>query len=203
MGVTAQQTGLSSASKTAWLVQLQEISKEAGNGVTTIDVVDVDSGRVVQALPLSMMAQAAQAVGDYIVTAKLNALGGHSIQDIETWDDVDEAAAQTIFAAAKAEKSLIGLGDDAQLLAGATMAFYDNPAGYDAITGVLDDALDDSFARDPVFAPPSALRIFGDERIGRASSHSPMFPLFPLDAPSGASRKDVPSSAPRKKGRHR
>jgi hypothetical protein len=203
MGVTAQQTRLSGGSKTAWLMQLQEIANEAGNGATTIDVVDVDSGRLVQTLPLSAMAQAAQAVGGYIVTARLNALKGHSIQDIETWDDADETAAQTIFKEAKADKSLIGLGDDAQLLAGATMAFYDNPTGYDAITGVLNDALDDSFLRDPVFAPPSALRIFGEERIGRAYSHSPMFPIFPLDAFSSESPTGVISSAPRKKGRRR
>jgi len=182
MGVTAQQTGLSSAAKTSWLVQLQGIAKEAGGGVTTIDAVDVDSGQVVQHLPLSAMANAAQAVGGYIVTAKLSALQGHSIQDIETWDDADEAAAQTIFAAAKAGKSLIGLGDDAQLLAGATMAFYDNAAGYDTITGVLNDALDDSFVRDPVFGPPAALRVFGYERVGRGYSRSPMFPMFPLEA---------------------
>jgi hypothetical protein len=62
------------------------------------------------------------------------------------------------------------------------MAFYDNGAGYDAITKVLNDALDDSFVRDPVFGPPAALMMFGDERIGRAYSRSPTFPLFPLGA---------------------
>jgi hypothetical protein len=181
MGVTAEQTGLTSAAKTSWLLQLQEVAKEASGGVTTIDVVDVDSGQAVQHLQLSAMAKAAQAVGGYIATAKLNALQGHSIQDIETWDDTDEAAAQTVFEAAKADKSLIGLGDDAQLLAGTTMAFYDNAAGYDAITSALNDALDDSFVRDPVFGPPAALRIFGQERVGRAYSRSPTFPMFPLD----------------------
>ena len=182
MGVTAQQTDLSSAAKTSWLIQLQEIAKEAGGGVTTIDVFDVDSRQVVQRLPLTSMAKAAQAVGGYIATAKLNALQGHSIQDIETWDDDDEAAAQTVFEAAKAGKSLIGLGDDAQLLAGTTMAFYDDAGNYDAITSALNDALDDSFVRDPVFGPPAALRIFGDERVGRAYSRSPTFPMFPLDS---------------------
>ena len=182
MGVTAQLTGLSSSAKTSWLLQLQEIAKEAGGGVTTIDVVEVGNGQTIESLPLSAMAQAAQVVGGYIATAKLNALQGHSIQDIETWDDTDEAATQEIFKAVKAKESLIGLGDDAQLLAGTTMAFYDNAQKYDDITKALNDALDDSFVRDPVFGPPRLLRMFGQERVGRAYSRSPTFPRFPLNA---------------------
>ena len=190
MGVTAQLTSLTSSTKTNWLIELQGIAKEAGGGVTTIDVVDADSGRIVQRLPLGAMAKAAQAVGGFIATGKLNALQGHSIQEIETWDDADEAAAQNIFQAAKANKSLIGFGDDAQLLAGTTMAFLDDAAAYDAITSLLNDALDDSFARDPVFGPPAALRMFGEGRVGRGWSRSPTFPMFPLEAfPSHTARK--------------
>ena len=179
MGVTAQLTGLSSAAKTSWLNQLQTVAKEAGNHATSIDVVD-ENGEIVQRLPLADMAKAAQAVGGFIATAKLDALEGHSIQDIETWDDADEAAAQTVFEAAHSGKSLIGLGDDAQLLAGTTMAFLENAGAYDAITGALNDALDDSFLRDPVFGPPTALRVFARRRIGRAYALSPVFPVFPL-----------------------
>jgi len=35
----------------------------------------------------------ASAVGASIATAKLDALGGSSIRDIETWDDADDEAA--------------------------------------------------------------------------------------------------------------
>jgi hypothetical protein len=182
IGVTAQLTSLSSASKTSWLAQLQTIATEAGGGVTSIDVVEETTGQVVQKLPLADMAAAAQAVGGYIATAKLQTLSGHSIQDIETWDDADEAAGQTIFQAAKAGKSLVGLGDDAQLLAGTNMAFYDDASRYDAITAALNDALDDSYLRDPVFGPPSAFRAAAKRRVGRAYSTSPIFPLFPLAA---------------------
>ena len=145
-------------------------------------MVEVGNGQTIESLPLSAMAQAAQVVGGYIATAKLNALQGHSIQDIETWDDTDEAATQEIFKAVKAKESLIGLGDDAQLLAGTTMAFYDNAQKYDDITKALNDALDDSFVRDPVFGQPRLLRMFGQERVGRAYSRSPTFPRFPLNA---------------------
>jgi hypothetical protein len=50
-------------------------------------------------VPLTVMQQAARNVGGYIATARLKALNGHSIQDIETWDDSDEAISQAIRAA--------------------------------------------------------------------------------------------------------
>jgi hypothetical protein len=185
IGVTAQLTSLSATSKTAWLTELGDLATEAGGGATTINVVDVETNSVVQRLPLEPMAEAAQAVGGYIATARLAALDGHSIQDIETWDDLDERAAQTIRKAAAAGKSLVGLGDDAQLLAGTTMALLDDADSYDAITGLLAAGLDDSFARDPVFAPPAPFFMLIDEGgrpQGKGYSRSPAFPTFPLEA---------------------
>jgi hypothetical protein len=62
---------------------------------------------------------------------QLTALGGHSIQEIETWDDNDESQAQAIKAAALAGRDMSSLGDDAQLLAGATLALLEKPEQYD------------------------------------------------------------------------
>jgi hypothetical protein len=187
IGATSQLVSLSANAKTRWLADLNGLAAEAAGGVTTIDVRDLDSHQVVQQLPLASMAQTAEAVGAFLVTARVAALKGHAIQDIETWDDSDETASQDIRKACNAGASLIGLGDDAQLLAGTTLAFLDDAANYAGITKLLDAALDDSFARDPVFAPPAPKfmqpRLLG-LRAGKGNSRSPRFPLFPL--PEGA-----------------
>ena len=85
-------------------------------------------------VPLQAMQQAARNVGGFIATAKLTTLAGHSIQDIETWDDSDEARAQAVKEAVLAGKSIGDLGDDAQLLAGATIALLEQPGQYNQVT---------------------------------------------------------------------
>jgi hypothetical protein len=93
IGVTSQLVSLSATAKTIWLTELSSLAAEAGGGVNTIDVVDIETKSRIQQLPLEPMAEAAKAVGAYIATARLVALDGHSVQDIETWDDLDEHAA--------------------------------------------------------------------------------------------------------------
>ena len=85
----------------------------------------------------------------------MNALNGHSIQDIETWDDNDERVAQTINSALTAGKPVVSLGDDAQL-AGATLALLDQPGKYKTVTDALNAALDKSFQTDPIWGVPTA-----------------------------------------------
>lgn len=194
IGATSQLIALSATAKTNWLTQLNALAQEAGGGVSTIDVVDVQTRSVVQRLPLDPMAEAAKAVGAFIVTARLAALGGHSVQDIETWDDLDERASQTIRSASAAGTSLVNLGDDAQLLAGTTLALLDKASAYDTITKLLDAALDDSFARDPVFAPPAPFFMLVSETrrlFGKAYSRTPTFPLFPLEGESNLADEPV------------
>jgi hypothetical protein len=77
----------------------------------------------------------------------------------------------------------LNLGDDAQLLAGTTLALFDNAKAYDDITQLLADALDDSFARDPVFAPPAPFFMLLSEHqrpAGKGYSRTPAFPTFPI-----------------------
>jgi hypothetical protein len=128
MGATSVLKGLAPATRQNWITLLASIAKEAAGRARSIDVFDVDQRAIVEKLPLMAMANAAQAVGAYIATAQLSSLESHSVQDIETWDDADEATATAIRKAAGSEASIIALGDDAQLLAGTTMALYETRA---------------------------------------------------------------------------
>lgn len=113
-------------------------------------------------LDLSEMQMAARHVGTYIAKTRLSALGGHPIQDIETWDDCDEERSREVTRALlKDNPDPIGnLGDDAQLLAGATMALLYEPDLYDKVTEELNKGLDLSFQRDPIWGTPRSDRVF-------------------------------------------
>jgi hypothetical protein len=102
------------------------------------------------------MQRAANSVGGYIATARLKTLNGHSIQEIETWDDSDETQTVAIKDAILAGQPIGMLEDDAQLLAAATLTLLQDPEMYDAVTGALNDGLDKSYQRDPIWGAPPA-----------------------------------------------
>ena len=196
MGVVSSLKALAPGTQHSWLMILDEIANEAAGAATTIDVFDVRERAIVQKLPLAAMAQSAKTVGRIIATERLNSLAGHSIQDIETWDDADEAAAQTVQGAITEGKSIVALGDDAQLLAGTTMALFDDATNYAAITKGLNAALDDSFARDPVFGvnAPRLMFVRGTRRlVGKAYSRTPTPPTFPMAMDLNGSQMSRPN----------
>ena len=102
-------------------------------------------------MKLSDAAEAARKVGALLAGGKFEKLNGHCIQDIETWDDADEAAAQAIASRVLSQQSIVAHGDDAQLLAGTMLALLQKPALYNSATALLNAALDDSFLRDPIW----------------------------------------------------
>lgn len=106
-------------------------------------------------LPMDVMQASAQHIGSLIASSTLAALGGNSIQALETWDDADEDTAQLIAQNLAANVSVVGQGDDAALLAGSTLAALDQPGMYDTITARLNEALDASFASDPIWGVPA------------------------------------------------
>lgn len=116
------------------------------------------------ALPLKDMQDAARRVGTFIASTRLHSLDDHSIQELETWDDADEAVAVRIADILENDRSAVGAGDDAQLLAGATLAVLDQPQSYDTVTRRLDEALDFSFTTDPIWGLPLPDPIFVPER---------------------------------------
>jgi len=156
LGVIEVLGGLRPAVRAAYAAQIAAIAAAFTPGAVlvldgTIQDTQGNALALQASVPLAAMQQAAHAVGRYVASASFTALGNGSIQQIETWDDTDEAIVTSIRAALAKQQPIIGLGDDAQLLAGATLAVFDAPGAYDAITTALNAALDHSFATDPLW----------------------------------------------------
>ncbi|MDB5384815.1 MAG: hypothetical protein JWM11_461 [Planctomycetaceae bacterium] len=155
LGAVEQLHGLSVSQRTSYIEALTNLAETCAGGLTGITLTDFSTRPPTPRgeLPLADMQDAARQVGGLIADSKLNTLNGHSIQDIETWDSSDESIAVLIQTALATDKSIAGLGDDAQVLAGATLALLDNPtpAQYDIVTRRINEALDASFDADPVF----------------------------------------------------
>ena len=147
--------GLSAAKRNDYVASIEAVAKLVSIGVTEVGLHGIDQGRR-QGRPdtnmkLSDAVEAARKVGKMLATEKFAALNNHCIQDIETWDDSDEVAAQDVCARVLAGNSIVRTGDDAQLLAGVTLALLQKPELYDAATKLLNAALDDSFDQDPIW----------------------------------------------------
>ncbi len=165
LGAMDSLAGLAQPVRAAAIARVEALATRLGGG-ETIRIegqIDAGGGRVEMlriTAPRAAMQQAARAVGAYIATARLPALGGKSIQEIETWDDEDETIVRTVRAALRAGQPITALGDDAQLLAAANLEALDDAARYDAITSALNEALDHSFATDPLWGTPEPDRLY-------------------------------------------
>jgi len=165
-GVVSELQGLSQARRQAYIADLRAMTDLCAPDASTIELdgwLRFESGerRFVQgSFPLINMQDAARRVGAFIATTQLPALGAHVIQDLETWDDADEETARRIAELLGEGKSVIAMGDDAQLLAGATLACLRDPSKYGEYTQALEEALDESFERDPIWGMPQADRAF-------------------------------------------
>ena len=156
-GAVAGLKGLSAGRRNDYVAAIEAVAKLVAVGVTEVglhgsvkiegfDKIDLDAN-----MKLPDAAEAARKVGKMLATESFAKLNNHCIQDIETWDDADEAIAQDVCARVLAGKSIIAAGDDAQLLAGVTLALLQEPGLYDAATKLFNAALDDSFDRDPIW----------------------------------------------------
>lgn len=159
IGAIEALTGLSATTSAGYVEQISALAARLATGKQVTITGNIprndDTLQPLSAqVPLGYMQQSARGIGGYIATARLRALNGHSIQDIETWDDSDEANAQAVKKALLRGRPISALGDDAQLLAGATLALLAQPERYDAVTRALNDALDESYRTDPVWGVP-------------------------------------------------
>ncbi len=154
IGAIESLRGLSAARKQEYMRDLETLARVCAPEATTIELqgtVKLDTGEtatLADSLDLRDMQDAARQAGGFIVTAQLDALGGHSIQDVETWDDPDEDTALQIASAIQSGVAITGIGDDAQLLAGMTLATCGNPSIYHQATRLVNAGLDESFLRD-------------------------------------------------------
>jgi hypothetical protein len=157
IGVIDALPHLSTKVKDEYIADIEAVAKAAVHGNTEIKVqgqvkITHANWRMLdETIPMADAADAARRVGAFLVTTKLKALGNHSIQDVETWDDVDEAAAQDAAARVVANKCLIGAGDDAQLLAGCNIAIFSQPGLYKQMSTLLEEGLNESYNRDPLW----------------------------------------------------
>lgn len=157
---------LDPAVRADYVASIEAIADLIAGGVDTTHIegmVNLGPGKRIPVkadMPLPQAADAARKIGRMIATQKFRALNGRSIQDIETWDDADEAAAQAIAKRLEEGQSVVGFGDDAQLLAGATLALLRDARRYDDVRKRLNDALDDSFRTDPVWRALTPSHVF-------------------------------------------
>lgn len=211
--------------KKQYTTLLQQIAEACANGQPNIEVYgSVQDGssdkwiRVAKGdLRLTDMQIAARRVGAYIATAELNALGRRTLQEIETWDATDEDAAQHIAKSLRqvdGEKAidLDGMGDDAHLLAGATLAFMESPEKYKRITEALMDALENSYLKDPIWGVSQFHAVADYEKMDRNSAALAAAYAFQAASTLSTPQSTSPVSEPRNKtipplhpnrGRHR
>ena len=204
IGVVESLLRLSQAAKQQYSADIAKVAELAANGATHVDlsghvqISHSDWRQIDVRVPLSDAADAARRVGAFIATAKLGALRNKSIQDIETWDDSDESTAANIADRIQQNQSIVGAGDDAQLLAGSTIAMLSQPGLYEAATGLLEHALDDSYNSDPIYGLLSLDRMFAPGSFAGARAQRP------AQKPGRAPRKTRSSKAakPRRSGRN-
>jgi hypothetical protein len=175
--------------------------------------VEIDRDRWVSLnVPLSVKdaLESARRVGAFIASTRLGALENHTIQDIETWDEADEQTALSIRDALRAGKKIDRLGDDAQLLAGATLAALTQPPNskssfewYRSINQDLAAALDFSYRGDPIMGQGELHRLLSESESEMVSLTS----LPPAEqetdvlqqaTPTGAAAKRAPTPTPKK-----
>lgn len=171
IGVIESLSKLSAQRRSDYVESTERIAIATANGATQVrleGLVKVDHDHYVQvdaALPFDEAANAAREVGRLIATGKFAALNGLSIQDIETWDNSDEDTASSVKDRILGGASIVRAGDDAQLLAGATMAVVERPDLYNSATKLLTDALDDSYRRDPIWGGGGVDHMFAPARL--------------------------------------
>ncbi len=160
IGVIESLPKLAPAKKAEYIAAIEAVAKAAGRGNDHVRVqgevkITRHNWRMIdEKIPLAEAQEAARRAGSFLASTKLEVLNKHSIQEIETWDDADEATAQGVADAIFANRSIVGGGDDAQMLAGCNIAIMQRPELYEQMTKLLHAGLDESFDRDPIWGKP-------------------------------------------------
>jgi hypothetical protein len=173
IGAVGKLNDLKLETKTRYITQLEELARILVGAPTNIEFPNLSvsvpnqDGKFHQ-LPPSLrfkkMEASARKVGAFIVTVKLAALNGKSLQDLETWNNADENVAQIVAQQLLNGQPIVGIVqrdtpdtfDDARLLAGALFAVLRDPKRYEFINDALSQALGFSHQNDRVLSPTAS-----------------------------------------------
>lgn len=151
---------LSKEPKTRYISQIEDLAVGCQQDRPTIMVesgtrvpgFDADLPETINA---DQLRASAREVGLLITRLQLKALNNMSLEEIETWDDKDECAAQQVAIRLANDESIVGDDfDDAQTLAGALIAILRQPRKYDDVSDALRLAFDYSYESDPLLGSP-------------------------------------------------
>jgi len=161
LGAVESLSRLDETKRQKYVTDLKELADLCRSGdAVAISGYPLWRGRSVTAvMPLAQMQESARRVGRYIAHARLKALGGLCIQEIETWDDDDEKAAAEVRDALARGASIevpphgVDPGRTAHVFAGAFMRLLQAPTkdNCDTIHRVLSDVLDRRFGGNPLW----------------------------------------------------
>jgi hypothetical protein len=125
----------------------------------------VKAGRWIEVVPEKFsvdraeMEKKAREVGELIASKPFNQLNGNNLQNLETWDDSDQAATDEVKHYLLKNDPRSAVGDDAQLMAASILSLYEakdlTSEFYDYINENLIQSLKDSFSTDPIWREES------------------------------------------------
>jgi hypothetical protein len=154
IGAVGSLQGLNVASRQSYTTLLWQIADSLSAGATTVTVqgeIPVPGSASIPlnlTLPLPAMQYAAAIMGATIANTPLPSLNGYTLQQVETWDSFDEQAAWRFALALKRRAAILPAVYSAHVLAGATLALYNDPDRYGDVTDQVTDALDEQVQRD-------------------------------------------------------
>lgn len=154
IGAVGSLQGLNVATRQSYVLLLSQIAQAFGAATDTVTItgeIPVPGSASIPltlTLPLAVMQTAAAIMGAAIANTPLASLNGYTLQQIETWDSFDEQAAWRFALALKNRAETLPAVYSAHVLAGATLALYNDPDRYGDVTGQVADALDEQVQRD-------------------------------------------------------
>jgi hypothetical protein len=149
------ETGLEEEVREDWVKNLLAIADRAAGGVDTIDVYQ-DGRSIALSYPLDKLAPEARRVGRHIGTMELKALGGRSIQQLETWSAEDELRVSELIATENLNPK--NDEDTARVISGAFGVLFKDSTKYEKVTQHLHRAFQKSYTKDPILRTDSKQR---------------------------------------------
>eukprot|EP01089_Gocevia_fonbrunei_P016948 TRINITY_DN537_c0_g1_i1.p1 TRINITY_DN537_c0_g1~~TRINITY_DN537_c0_g1_i1.p1 ORF type:complete len:475 (-),score=108.19 TRINITY_DN537_c0_g1_i1:42-1466(-) len=141
VGVIKNLVGLSEETKKKYVDRIEEIRDFIVGDKKTVKIDTIGE------FPMDKMMEVAERVGGIIATAPLKCFNGKNIQDISTWNDLEESVAGDIAVKLDTDTTVAPFAHSSHVLAAATIAVLDAPDDYARVTTCLENLLDQLFAK--------------------------------------------------------